>query len=355
MSEVVVRPVAVGDLDQLVELAGLTGFGLTTLPKDRDLLGNAILESQFSFERMSRRPAGETYLLVLEDLATKRVVGTSRIVSKVGGFEPFYGYRIETAVHESEVLKVRKEVPYLKLVTEHNGPCEVGSLFLSPEYRRDGNGRLLSLARFLFMAEHPQRFDPVVIAEMRGVIDEEGHSPFWDALGRHFFDMDFPTADYLSMVNKKFIADLMPTHPIYIPLLPQAAREVIGKVHPQTEPALHMLESEGFKFCQMIDIFDAGPAITCKRDEVRTIKQSKKLAVEEIAEVEPEGEVYLVSTTKTPFRATRARVETTVGGVRLSASTAEALNVKAGDYVRFAPMCAGTDQRLAPQREGINP
>src|SRR5262249_22653987 len=158
----------------------------------------------------------------------------------------FYAYRIEKAVHESDVLKVRKEVPFLKLVTEHNGPCEIGSLFLAPSYRRDGNGRFLSLVRFLFMAEQPKRFDPVVIAELRGVIDDLGHSAFWDALGRHFFEVEYPTADYLSMVNKKFIADLMPSHPIYIPLLPKEAQAVIGQVHEQTRPALKILEDEGF-------------------------------------------------------------------------------------------------------------
>ena len=118
------------------------------------------------------------------------------------------------------MLNVRKDVRTLTLVEEHNGPCEIGSLFLHPDYRRDGNGRLLSLSRFLFMAEHRQRFEPQVIAEMRGVIDDQGRSPFWDAVGKHFFEIDFPKADYLSMVNKKFIADLMPRHPLYVPLLP---------------------------------------------------------------------------------------------------------------------------------------
>src|SRR6202012_5011720 len=117
-------------------------------------------------------------------------------------------------------------------------------LFLAPAYRKDGNGRLLSMSRFLFMAEHPDYVDPTIIAEMRGVVDDQGHSPFWEAVGRHFFDIDFPTADYLSMVNKRFIADLMPKHPIYITLLPREAQAVIGKVHDQTEPAMAMLQQE---------------------------------------------------------------------------------------------------------------
>src|SRR3954467_9255159 len=186
----VFRPITPEDLPQLGELAAAAGIGLTTLPKDPQLLENRILESRRSFERLAmsskaaekagpggalggagERPGGEVYLFVLEDLHTGRIVGTSAIVSKVGGFEPFYAYKIETAVHESDILNVRKEIKSLKLVTDHNGPCEIGSLFLNPEYRKEGNGRFLSLARFLFIAERPKRFDPTVIAEMRGMVD----------------------------------------------------------------------------------------------------------------------------------------------------------------------------------------
>src|SRR5258707_8803007 len=145
----VFRPITLEDLPQLGELASAAGIGLTTLPKDPQLLENRILESRRSFERLAvsskaaekagalggaERPGGEIYLFVLEDLHTGKIVGTSAIVSKVGGFEPFYAYKIETTVHESDTLNVRKEIKFLKLVTEHNGPCEIGSLFLAPEY-----------------------------------------------------------------------------------------------------------------------------------------------------------------------------------------------------------------------------
>ena len=64
------------------------------------------------------------------------------------------------------MLDVRKEIQTLALVEEHNGPCEIGSLFLHPDYRRNGTGRMLSASRFLFMAEHKHRFETQVIAEM---------------------------------------------------------------------------------------------------------------------------------------------------------------------------------------------
>src|SRR5829696_8723289 len=239
----VIRPITLDDLPALLELTRLTGFGLTTLPHDEKLLRRRIKESLRGFEKMTDDdpPIGETYLFVLEHTPTGEICGTSGVISKVGGFEPFYAYRIETELHQSAVLHVRKEIKTLHLVQMHSGPCEIGSLFLSPQHRAPGNGRLLSLSRFLFMANHPGYFDPMVIAEMRGVVDATGHSPFWEAVGRHFFDIDYPKADHLSMVNKRFIADLMPKHPIYIPLLPPEAQAVIGHVHEQTRPALRLL------------------------------------------------------------------------------------------------------------------
>jgi arginine N-succinyltransferase len=334
----VIRPVSLDDLDQLYELATSAGYGLTSLPRDRELLHAKITESQESFARIGQKPRGESYLFVLEDLKTGRAVGTTGAVAKVGGYEPFYAYKVETAVAESDVLNVRKEVRFLKLVQDHNGPCEVGCLFLSPACRKDGNGRLLSLVRFLFMAEYPKRFDPIVIAELRGVIDDVGHSPFWDALGRHFFDIDYPNADYLSVVNKKFIADLMPTHPIYIPLLPPEARDVIGKVHEQSKAAMEILREEGFIDCGMVDIFDAGPIVRCKRDAIRTVRESRKMPVEDIVDELPASEPYLIASPCKEFRACKGPVRITEIGVCLTSRTALALHVKVGDSVRFASL-----------------
>ena len=343
----VLRPVAADDLDSLLELSRSTGFGLTTLPTDRELLGRRVRASLAAFERREEGAArGDAYLFVLEDLTRGEVVGTCGIVSKVGGFDPFYAYRIETSVHESKRLEVRKEVKALHLVAEHDGPCEIGSLFLAPQARRGGNGRLLSLARFVFMAERPQDFDPTVIAEMRGVVDAEGHSVFWDALGRHFFDIDFPTADYLSVVDKRFIADLMPTHPIYIPLLPREAQEVIGAVHDDTKPAVRMLEGEGFRDSGMVDIFEAGPVIQCARDEIRTVRVSESIEVGEIVDAAPEtfeGPPWVVASAD-PFRACASPLRRDADGAAvLPTRVALALGTRLGDRVRVAPMRPAAD------------
>jgi len=278
----VIRPIALDDLPHLLALSAQTGFGLTTLPNDEKLLRRRIRQSVHAFEKLGDDdpPLGDAYLFVLEKTDTGEVCGTSGITSKVGGFEPFYAYRVETAVHASAILNVRREIRTLHLVETHDGPCEIGSLFLAPAHRGNGNGRLLSLGRFLFMADYPSYFEPVVIAEMRGVVDPaDGHSPFWEAVGRHFFEVDYPQADYMSMVNKRFIAELMPRHPIYIPLLPADAQAVIAEVHPDTHPALRILQAEGFAYSGMVDIFEAGPVVRARLSEIRAARESRAATV----------------------------------------------------------------------------
>jgi arginine N-succinyltransferase len=286
---------------------------------------------------MAEKPGGETYLFVLEDGRTGKVVGTSGIVSKVGGFEPFWLYRLETSVHESSILGVRNEIQVLQLVQEHDGPSEIGTLYLDPGHR-GGAGRLLSLGRFLFMADHTRYFDKEVLAEMRGRIDARNRSPFWEAIGRHFFGVEFLMADRMVMKDKSFIAELMPRHPIYVPILPKAAQAAIGKVHPETEPALRMLQGEGFRITDWIDIFEGGPVVSCAVKDIRMIRESRLVRVHQVVRKPLDAEPNMVSNTQAKgFRACLAPLHFVPGkGVLLPQSAARVLKVREGDSVRVA-------------------
>ncbi|MGA8832180.1 MAG: arginine N-succinyltransferase [Desulfomonilaceae bacterium] len=332
----IIRPVAESDLDDLVELAGMASFGLTSLPRDRELLADRIARSSPNFQTEHRKPQGELYIFVMEDLDTAKLVGTSLIVSKVGGFDPFYAFRVESCLKESEHLNIRKEVSFLRLIKEHSGPTEIGGLFLAPTYRKHGAGRLMSLFRFLYMADRRLQFESTVIAEMRGVADEAGYSPFWEALGRHFFDMNYPKADYLSLTDKRFIAELMPRSPIYICLLPKEAQEVIGTVHENTRPALKMLQDEGFRYNHMVDIFDAGPMVACPLDDIRIVKDSVRAVVENITSSPIQSPISIITKTGKDFRSCMGAVNTTMsGGASIEIGVAKALKLEIGDSIRF--------------------
>ncbi len=334
----IVRRVHESDLDPLFELIQKSEYGLTTLKISKDELESRIEKSVFAFRQKSGKPSGQPYVFVMEDLNNGKIVGTCSIYSKIGGYEPMYSYEIKESHHNSEELGVYKTIQVLHLRELHNGPTEIGSLFLSPDYWGGGHGRLLSLARFLFMAEFKSRFEKEVVAEMRGVVDQEGRSPLWAALGSHFFQIDFPKAETLTSQSKKFIADLMPRHPIYIPLLPDDAQEVIGMVHQNTRPALTVLEKEGFKFSQLVDIFDGGPTLHCNLEEIRAVEESVAGTVQSIEKEVKDGKQQLVSNASLDFKACLGDTHWNQDQVTIDQVTALRLGLRLGDRIRCVSM-----------------
>ncbi len=269
------RPVRENDLDDIIRLASRAGVGMTSLPNDPVRLAARIQRSVETFDgKLSRGQQG--FLFVLEDTHVGRVVGVSAIEVAVGLDEPFYNFRLQRTVRASKELGVYKNQELLNLSYDHTGHSELCTLFLDPEYQKNRNGLFLSKARFLFIAAFRELFSPHLFAELRGRSDEQGNSPFWDALGHHFFDIPFADADRLTGTGMKtFIAELMPAYPIYVSLLPENARAVIGEVHANTSPARAILEKEGFSWRGSVDIFDAGPVLEAETDAIRAVRESQ--------------------------------------------------------------------------------
>src|SRR5215471_15506878 len=277
-----VRPIERDDLPAVLALSEHTGAGLTTLPANQERLASRIERSIASFAGTAER-ADAYYMFVLIDggqVGSGRVVGIAAIEAAVGLKEPWYNYHVGTLVHASRALDVYTAAPTLFLANDHTGHTELCSLFVDESYRHARNGPLLAKSRLLFIAEFADRFASKVIAELRGKLDADNRSPFWEGLGRHFFAMEYSTADYLTGIGQKsFVAELMPRHPVYVNLLPESARTVIGQVHDDTAPARAMLEQEGFRYEGYVDIFDAGPTVECFRDNIRTVRDSRVLPV----------------------------------------------------------------------------
>jgi arginine N-succinyltransferase len=330
----VIRSIAASDLDPLIDMAREVGGGMTTLKPDRQMLGDRVACAVASFQE-TIPPEERDYMFVLEDTASGRMAGVCAIKAAVGMNEPFYNYRIGTLVHSSRELNVFTRMETLYLSNDLTGATELCSLFLQPDYRTGYNGKWLSKSRFLFIAQFQQLFTEKIIAEMRGYLTEDGISPFYEGLGRHFFKMDFNHVDGLTAMGKKsFIAELMPRQPLYVDYLPESAREVIGQVHRSTLPARKLLEQEGMHYEGYVDIFDAGPVLQGRVKELRSVRDS---VLRVAAEGRPEGETecLLVSNTKLDdFRMVLA--QTTIEGAEVSLSAQELalLHVQAGAPVR---------------------
>lgn len=339
---IVVRAVKTEDLDALVSLAQETGPGLTTFKPDRDALAARIERATKTFEgRAEPREAG--YFFVMEDTATGDVAGVCGIEVQVGLEQPFYNYRVSTVVHASQELGIWTKMSLLNISHDLTGYAEVCSLFLSPRYRAHGVGGLLSRSRFMFMAQFRERFPERLCAELRGHFDADGTSPFWRAVGSHFYQIDFNAADYLSAHGRKsFLAELMPRYPVYADLLPQEAQAVIGVTHRDTAPARKMLEAEGLRYQGHVDIFDAGPVLECHVNDLRTVRESV-MATVAIGDAQPgEGVRSLVSNTSMArFRVGVAPGIVENGTMVLCAADAAALEVREGDPVRVLALAPG--------------
>ncbi|PCF94429.1 arginine N-succinyltransferase [Vreelandella nigrificans] len=280
-----IRPIARDDLDGLQALAQQAGVGFTSLPDNREFLAGKIEAAARAFEERTAID-DRLYFFVLEDEENGELAGCCAIEGQVGREVPFYNYRLGTLAHSSIQLDLHRTIDTLFLSSDHTGDAEVCSLFLRPEYRGEANkhlrnGALLSKARWLFIAQFRDRFPQKVLAEMRGVFDENNKSPFWESLGKHFFPMDFNEADRLTGLGQKsFIGELMPKFPIYTTFMSEEARSCIGQVHRHTRPALEMLKKEGLRWEGYIDIFDGGPTVEAYIDDVRAIRNSRLCQVE---------------------------------------------------------------------------
>ena len=337
---IVVRVVQTGDVDALVSLAKETGPGLTTFKPDRDALAARIERTRRTLE--GEAAAGEAgYFFVMEESKTGDIAGVCGIESQVGLEQPFYNYRVSTVVHASQELGVWTRMHALNISHDLTGYAEVCSLFLSPRYRTGGVGGLLSRSRFMFIAQFRERFPERICAELRGHFDEDGTSPFWRAVGSHFYQIDFNAADYLSSHGRKsFLAELMPRYPVYVDLLPQDAQDAVGLTHRDTLPARKMLEAEGLRYQNHVDIFDAGPVLECHVNDLRTVRESVVVPVAiGVPDARDDAPRSLVSNTSLgDFRVGVAPGVVANGAFVLSADDAVALDVKAGDPVRVLPL-----------------
>jgi arginine N-succinyltransferase len=340
----VVRPIASDDLPAVLGLSERTGGGLTTLPANRERLAGRIARSVASFEGRAARE-DECYMFVLVDAASGRVAGISAIEAAIGLDAPWYNFRVHTLVHASQALDVYTAVPTLFLANDHTGHTELASLFVDQAFRHGKSGPLIAKSRLLFIAEFFDRFSTKVISELRGQLTPEGRSPFWEGLGRHFFSMEYSTADYLTGIGQKsFIAELMPRHPVYVNLLPPDAREAIAGVHDDTRPARALLEQEGFRYEGYVDIFDAGPTLECFRDNIHAVRQSQLLPVH-LGEADPLPDTHanlvtwLVANRKfSGWRAILAAAPRRSDRLPLLPYAAEALGVAEGELVRAVPL-----------------
>lgn len=335
-SSFVIRPVSLNDLNWFYEISQKVGIGLTSLVSDKKYLESRLKLAVASFEQ-KLPPEQRLYLFVRENLPSRELVGICGLVACVGHNQAFYNYQISKVVQACESLHISLEHTILHLVTNYQHASELVSFWISSEHRGKHISKSLSLCRLLFIAQHPEWFGKEVIAEIRGVCDVSGFSPFWDAVGKHFFAMDFHEADRLTMtVGKQYISDLVPREAIYYDLLPASAQKVIGVAHDDSQTARFLLESEGLKFDHHIDIFDGGPLLSAKLEHIKTLVNNKLARIVRCLPNINAGIYAILYNNKLDARFTTALINVTdSGAVEISDQTAKILGLKNEDQIRY--------------------
>jgi len=335
----VVRPVETSDIPALEALATVSTPGVHTLPRTRKTIERAVERSIASFAAQPDMPSEESYFFVLESADKKSIVGTAAISATAGSSGTFFAFRNDVLSQVSRDLNISHNVHALSLCSDLTSYSQLSSFYMHGRRHAGTEAALLSRTRLLFAAVAPQRFSDKMFASMSGITDINGHSPFWEALGRKFFQMDFLEAERMieGARNRTLIVELMPHYPVYVPLLPGDAQAAMGQVHAEGELPFHILSDEGFEPDEYIDIFDGGPILQAHKNALRSFSHSmtRNVAACPLKDDAPK-EMYLVATAREEkFRSmvTHCAVPDLSDHIVLNPEVIRGLDVTAGDSV----------------------
>jgi len=319
----IIRRAKIEDADTLLKLAKMVHF--INLPPDRDIITEKILRSRDCFKHVARGEplrdepksrannssggggAGlkktlsesELFMFVLEDSETGAMLGSSQLVSSMGGpGNPNVGFKVTERRFFSQSLHMGMTHTVATLHLDESSPTEVGGLILQPAYRahKERLGRLLSFVRFHFMGVYRRNFADHVLAEMMAPISDAGENQFWDAFGRRFINLSYDEADRFCQYSREFMFSLLPREDIYLSLLPPKARQGVGQVGKDTVPARKMLEKLGFEYKGVIDPFDGGPHLQAVTDDIPLVRATETVELGKAAALSSCKGMAIVST-----------------------------------------------------------
>jgi arginine N-succinyltransferase len=332
----VIRRARMDDAPTLLKLAKMVHF--INLPPDREIITEKITNARASFERAAgvnrkqltpKRHSGsggisektalaELFMFVLDDTENPGCLGTSQIVSQMGGpGNPNVCFKLELREKYSESLKFGTKTTVARIHLDESGPTEIGGLILQPSFRGHPAklGRFISSVRFHFIGLHRKVFRPTVLAEMMAPITTDGENLIWNAIGRRFIPLSYTEADRFCQYSREFMTALLPIGDIQLSILPPEVRMQFGEVGKETVPARRMLEKLGFKYENFVDPFDGGPYLFAKTDEISIVRDTRRLELGEPVEKADAGGLAIVSildkdgeffAVQTPYRIDRS-------------------------------------------------
>jgi arginine N-succinyltransferase len=358
------------DVGTLLKLARMVFF--INLPPDEQIITDKIAHSARCFKhaagvapesghRATRKrkepPKGwaemdsDLFMFTLEDTEAGGVIGTSQVKSHMGGpGNPNWSMQLIEKNFFSKELGQGTTHTVMKLYGDESGPSEVGGLILQPSHRghRLRPGRFLSFVRFHYIALHRELFAQRVLAEMLGVVSDEGDSAFWDAFGRKFIPVSYVEADRFCQHNRAFISELLPHDELFITLLPLEIQNLVGVVGKETIPARRLLEKLGFANRGFVDPFDGGPHLDAPTDEITLVKSTRRLSLGKATTRANNHGIVSITAKDGSFRAVEVPCLVEGDTVRVSKEAMALLEAKSGAKAGFTPLPAPEGANDAP-------
>ncbi|RQW61811.1 arginine N-succinyltransferase [Vibrio viridaestus] len=333
---IILRPARLSDINQVERLADESGTLVCTLPAMRELLVKKIERSNLSFEQDVLSPGEEFYFFVLEEIDTGQILGTGAINALAGFREPFYSFRNDTMIHSSRELNVHSRIHALKLNHDLSDHSQLSTFYVVPSLKETLYPSLVTLGRLLFMTISPERFTNEWIAVLPGIADGNGRAPFWEHVGRKFFDIDYSQVEYYhGTLEKTFIAELMPHYPLYVPLIEEEAQSVMGQVHPDAELQCNLLSDAGFEPDKYIEIFDGGPILTSPRSNIFAGDYVKQAIVTHKITDNPTVACLVAYFAEDGFRAFITEASFEAEKIYISVDVMKTFSIKEGEQVWF--------------------
>ncbi|CAD5375146.1 putative Arginine N-succinyltransferase [Rubrivivax sp. A210] len=208
-------------------------------------------------------------------LATRadRPLACLRLRRAIGLDSPRHWYHVGCVVHAAAELGLVHRLHTLQLGNDLTGASEIADVAWD-RAALDLAAGAQALAQLLAAAlqEVAARRDahaPRLIVELPGLRDADGRSPFWQGLGRHFYDGD-PVAAALRFgpAWRGHVAALLPRQPIYTDFLCPAAQAAVAQVDPAARVLLDLLWQAGLRYAHHVCIDDGGPVFECATDLV---------------------------------------------------------------------------------------
>ncbi len=129
----VIRDARASDIDDIFSLSHL--LNTVNLPANRSELEQVIDVSENSFSMKENDSTKRAFLFVITD-KTDRVIGTSQIFAKHGTLAcPHLYFQVDHDERYSETLKKYFRHRTLRLCQSFDGPTEIGSLLIDPQFR----------------------------------------------------------------------------------------------------------------------------------------------------------------------------------------------------------------------------